>query len=701
MKWFLAAVRRGTLLLLVGFIPVASLSAQSSNAALTRIALFEPAGHSSDPTLAAVLSTVADSVELSLVVLQRYDVRRLPPADPDTDLPKVRAYCEANHIDQAILGSGAERPEGGFAFRLLVYDRKSDAITIDKQGSSTGALDMFDTTDTLVASLLDGLSGTHLLFGSLTVDTDPPAATISVNGRDAGPGPLSLRGLPVGTVQLAARAPGREDASASVTIVDGETASASLKLARSMGKLAVQVPTDALVTVASAEIGQEQLSGPGSLELPTGDYQLTAVSPGLSPVTAQLTVGRNATEDWLPWTKGYLVVQATPDGAAITVDGVARGTAPQLIEVDPGVAHQVRLAVDDYSSYTTSVIAKAGTKIPVSGSLDPLPGAVYVDSSIPGANVILDGSEVATAPHNFSNVAAGTHVVVINDIVQNGQIYSVGGPIQIVVEPGKTTSVVKRFGIAAARLVISDAPPGSTIQVDGQSLDPVLAAASGVDVTAGKRRIVVLEPSGRKWAASLDLAANAVVKVSVSAMGLQPERRTISMKGNAADWAGLAPVWTSPSNLNTWDNQPGTKIVRAFICRDDHDLYLRYEFGDGTPIVKIANGFKELDYIQTISTNAGDVTAIVKFMRSIFGSAQATLLGIQKSARWTDLAGNRVRFRIGDSSLEVSIPLDLIEPYVKGDPRPVALHVVNADPDNNGQWLNYNSTERRLIDFGP
>ena len=153
--------------------------------------------------------------------------------------------------DQAILGSGVGRAEGGYAFRLLVYDRGTDSITIDRQRSSTGALDMFDVTDTLVGSLLNGLSGTHLLFGSLTVDTDPAGATVAINGRDAGSGPLSVRGLPVGTVQIAARLPGHDDAQQTMTIGDGETANVSLKPARTTGKLRVRTPDDVQVTVVA------------------------------------------------------------------------------------------------------------------------------------------------------------------------------------------------------------------------------------------------------------------------------------------------------------------------------------------------------------------------------------------------------------------------------------------------------------------
>ncbi len=316
-----------------------------------------------------------------LVVLRRYEVRRLPSADPDNDLAKVRSYCEANHIDQAILGSGSERTEGGFAFRLLVYDRRTDSVTIDKQGTSAGALDMFDTTDTLVASLLDGLSGTHLLFGSLSVETDPAGATVTVNGKEVGLAPLILRGLPVGTVRLGARFPGHEDAVASLTIADGQSTDAPMSLARSTGTLVLAVPKDAVVTAASEEIGQKQISGPGSTALPTGDYDVTAVSPGLPALSGKVTISRGTSTQWLPWPKAYLDVQAVPAGATIVVDGVERGVSPLVVEVDPGIPHHVQLKLTRFQAYDTDVTAIAGDKAIVKPELVrrvPPPGFVRV-----------------------------------------------------------------------------------------------------------------------------------------------------------------------------------------------------------------------------------------------------------------------------------------------------------------------------------
>jgi hypothetical protein len=347
--------------LLVATFFASALSAQSESGR-ARIALFEPAGQKNDAALTAALSAVANSVELSLDLLQRYEVTRTPSANPETDLDQVRAYCRKNHFDQAILGSGNARPEGGYHFRLMVYDRKKDKVTTDQKGDSKGALDMFDTTDTLVASLLDGLSGTHLLFGSLSVDSDPAGATISVNGKDVGQAPLSLRGLPAGTVELTGRMVGREPAKTTVTISDGETTNASLTLPLSMGVLTVAMPKDAVMSVVSVGVELKRITGPGTAMLPAGDYEVQASCPGLPGVSGKVTITSGVSTQWQPWAKGYLDVRSDPAGATIVVDGVERGPTPLVIELEPGVVHRVELKMEHYETYNADLSQDAGSK---------------------------------------------------------------------------------------------------------------------------------------------------------------------------------------------------------------------------------------------------------------------------------------------------------------------------------------------------
>jgi hypothetical protein len=369
------ARRRAGIALLAGLLLAAPLAAQSgSRAPLPRIAVFAPAGHNEDAALSAALAAATQSIELSLVVLGRYDVQRLPPADPEQDLPRVRSYCEANRIDQAILGSGAERADGGFDLRLLVYDRQTDSLTLDQQGSSSGALDLFDATDALVASLLDALSGTHLAFGSLTVNTVPSGAMVLLNGHEAGTSPLSFRGLPVGTFEITARLEDKRNAKALVTLADGQKASVTLTLANSLGRLTVSMPDDAQVGVTNKDTGQEQtINGDGSLELPAGEYELAATSPGLSTIIKTINVTGNATASWQPWTSGYIDVQVSPDGAAIMVDGVSQGHTPLLVRVDPGKPHRVELRMEGYQSVSGTVSVPAGKKMLLSQELPLIP----------------------------------------------------------------------------------------------------------------------------------------------------------------------------------------------------------------------------------------------------------------------------------------------------------------------------------------
>ena len=544
-----------------------SLNAQSE-VSRARIALFEPAGGKGDAALTAVLATVADSVELSLDVLQRYEVRRLPPADPAKDLTRVKAYCQANRIDQAIMGSGSAKADGGYLFKLVVYDRRSDSITLAPEGASTGALDMFDVTDKLVGTLLDGLSGTHLLFGSLSVETDPAGATVSVNGKEVGTAPLSLRGLPAEAVQVSARLAGHEEVNTSVTITDGESTDVPLSLARSTGTLALTVPKDAVVTVSSAEIGKKDLSGPVAATLPTGDYDVQASCAGMPAVSGKVSVARGVSTPYLPWPKGYLDVQAVPAGATIVVDGVERGVAPLVVDVEPGTLHHVELRLAKHETYTSDVTAAAGDKTSLAPALVGLPGSIRVEISlaesantpVDNADVYLDdNSQHSLAPATFSDVRAGSHTIVIGDVQQGNRIYTAGGPVQVDVKPGDTTVVSKTLLPARATLIVTDAPEGSTVKVDDTPVDSAKALTTGIDIPAGAFDLSVESPGSQKWYARTSAGSGRTVTRSVYELILQIPRRTIKMDGNTEDWAGLLPTWKSGKNYSYWAGQPGTE----------------------------------------------------------------------------------------------------------------------------------------------
>ena len=693
------SLRRLAAVLLFVISVLLPLSAQS-NDSRARIALYEPAGQKEDAPLAAVLATVADSVEISLDVLQRYEVTRLPPADPAADLARVKAYCEANRIDEAILGSGSAHGSG-YDFRLVVYDRRKDAITVDKQGSSSGALDMFDATDALVASLLDGLSGTHLLFGSLTVETDPAGAIVAVNGKDVGASPVSLRGLPVGTVQVSAHAGGREEAQAAVTIADGQSTDQSLSLARSTGTLSVKAPADAVIAIRSTEIGEKDLSGSASVSLPTGDYQVVATDAGLPAVPTNLTITRGQTLPWLPWTTGWLAIRADGLGAAlagaqVTVDGQDRGTAPQVMEVQPGVLHRVELKAAHYQPFVAELSAAAADKTVFQAELAPNPGSIKVVTSMPGVPVFLDDGQNGNTPVVFEHVAGGLHSLTFSSVQVDRRIFVTGASEQVQVQPDEQAVVSRTVVPGEASLAVTDAPEGSVVDADGKALDSALAFSDGAPLQAGLYEVSVRAPSAQTWTTSVRLDPGSHRKFSLNDMIWHLARRTISMKGISSDWKGLLPIWV-PIFPTGFNGQAGTRIVRGLACRDDSMLYLRFEFSDGKPTTKLAKSIStNLIYVAEIQgTSGAQLQPRVHFQRS---QEQLSELFAWFNAKNSGLTlSTNFKFVVGESSLEMAVPIGPMKPYLGDNFASMSLHVINED--SNFNWTGDLSTNSRLVAF--
>ena len=569
------AKRRLALVFVMGTCFLSTTGAQSESGR-ARIALYEPVGQQRDATLTAVLSTVADSVELSLVELQRYEVRRLAAADSVRDMARVRAYCEENRIDQAILGSGSAHKGGGYDFRLVIYDRQKDSITVDRKGFSRGALDIFDVTDALVVSLLDGLSGTHLLFGALVVETNPPGATVAVDGKSVGAAPVTLHSLPVGTLKVSASREGREAAETSATIVDGETTITSLTLARSVGRLAVTMPADAVASIRSNEIGEKEFSGPRAAELPTGNYEVEASCPGLTTVAARVTVNRGTNTSWLPWPKGYLDVQPDPLGATIAVDGEERGVAPLVVEVEPGTLHRVEVRKDKYEIYRTDISAAVGDKTRLTPALIPFPGSIEVVTSMEGAEVELEG-QYGKTPCLFAKVQPGQHVVRILNFRVGDHMYTAGDPVQVEVSPGETAVVSRTFVEGKAHLTIGDAPAGSIVTIDRKSVDSEKALTTGIEVSAGWMDVVVQGPNSQKWTGTPFAAVGSFTQKSIKAMTLALPLRAIRIDGSFDDWNGIPPTFTSGTQS---PKERNLTIDKVCLAADEKNLYMRFDIKD-------------------------------------------------------------------------------------------------------------------------
>ena len=151
--------------------------------------------------------------------------------------------------------------------------------------------------------------------GWVLVRTDPPGATVTLDGVARGQTPLSLRDVSFGTHRL--------------------------ELSRAgFGTVRREVTVNAQVTVV-----------PVGVELPPA--RRSSVAGGGTPET------------------GLLAVQSRPSGARVTVDGTSAGVTPLLFALPVG-RHQVRIEGDGYQAWVTSVDVTSAERAQVNASLERL-----------------------------------------------------------------------------------------------------------------------------------------------------------------------------------------------------------------------------------------------------------------------------------------------------------------------------------------
>ena len=151
--------------------------------------------------------------------------------------------------------------------------------------------------------------------GWLLVRTDPPGATVTLNGVARGQTPLSLRDISFGIHRLEVSRAGFETVERDVTVSERENV----------------VP-----------VGVE-----------------------LAPADGSSTPGPSTPAP------GSLAVQSRPSGARVTVDGRSAGVTPLVVALPIG-RHQVRIEGDGYQSWVTNVEVTSDERAQVNASLERL-----------------------------------------------------------------------------------------------------------------------------------------------------------------------------------------------------------------------------------------------------------------------------------------------------------------------------------------
>jgi hypothetical protein len=136
------------------------------DAPMAHVAVVQFSNQTGSASYDAACKAATDTLLLTLRQLGRY---RLQSEDGvGSGEEALRAMAEEKHLDFIMYGTMATAQSGGIDCRLSVFDRAKGKTTLSQSLKSTGVLDIFDTADELVVSVLESMTGSHFGFGSFT-----------------------------------------------------------------------------------------------------------------------------------------------------------------------------------------------------------------------------------------------------------------------------------------------------------------------------------------------------------------------------------------------------------------------------------------------------------------------------------------------------------------------------------------------------
>ena len=226
---------------------------------------------------------------------------------------------------------------------------------------------------------------------SVSVRTDPVVAAVDIKGTL----PAVRFGdrvlLRPGNYLIEATQPGYSPAQLQAKVTSETNQTFTLKLEKLPGRVRVEVPSPARVTVDGKELG----NAPGEFNLKPGKHQIAIAAQRYQPFTGELDViGEGKSQTYTPqlvpaWAE--VTVNSEPAGAKVLVDGEERGVTPLTTQVMAG-NHPVELQLEGFKPWTADVQVKANEPLSLGPIRLGLPDGKLVLRSEPlGASVSVGG----------------------------------------------------------------------------------------------------------------------------------------------------------------------------------------------------------------------------------------------------------------------------------------------------------------------
>lgn len=275
-----------------------------------------------------------------------YEMRKLPGRLTVTTTPVSDAtvFVDGKDAGKTPLTDVAVEP-GSRAIRIEAERYLFEERTLEIEGKGV--------RQSLAVTLSPG-------WGTLTVESEPPDMSVSLDDGVAGQTPLTFEPM-AGDYRLTLSKDGWKPVTVPVSIAPGEVLRLpKVTMERIDGRLSLKsVPSGATVAVDGTFRG----STPLSLELISQrSYRVRLTKPGYIPLERAFTVaGAKTTEATLRLKPEYGIVflKTVPSGATLKIDGKIVGDASRRLRL-PTRAHRIEVSKKGYLPFKTTVTPRKG-----------------------------------------------------------------------------------------------------------------------------------------------------------------------------------------------------------------------------------------------------------------------------------------------------------------------------------------------------
>ncbi len=390
------------------------------------------------------------------------------------------------------------------------------------------------------------------IYGSLSVESKPTNAKISLDGKEVGTTPNTITGLEPGKYTVEVSMDGYEAWSKSVEVEGGRKKTLTAVLQMKTGSIRVKSePENARIFLNGKEVGatpgviRSTVSGSHEVELKLDGYEVWSKRVNIEEDKEK------ALSAVLRIKAGSLMIESEPTNATIYLDGEEIGTTPNTIRSITPDTYEVEVKKDGYDVWSEFVDVEGDKEKVLTAVLQMKTGSISVKSKPSKAAIYLDGKEAGITPDTLKSVVPGSHEI---EVRMDG--YDAWSK-NVEVEAEKKKILTLELQINTGSISIKSEPAKARIFLDGNEVGTTPDTLRSV--APGRHEVKVMKDSYEVWSESLDVK---VGEESTLTPVLQMKTASIiidSEPSNAEIYLDGKEVGATPETVT--DLKPGKHIL--------------------------------------------------------------------------------------------------------------------------------------------